>query len=47
MAEVIAKVKDSVIMAIWEAKIKLSKDVANIGSWNLVGWHVSLVELKG
>lgn len=34
-------------MLVWEAKIKLAEDVANVGSWNLVGCHATLAELKG
>lgn len=46
MAEVIAEVKASVVMVVWDAKIKLDEDVVNIGSWNLVGWRATLAEFK-
>lgn len=47
MAEVIVKVKGSVVMAVWEAKIKLAEDVANIGYRNVVRWHEALAKLNG
>lgn len=37
ITEVIAKVKGSFLVAVWEAKIKLPDDVANAGFWNIVG----------
>lgn len=47
MDEVITKFKASTFMVVWEAKIKLVVDVANIGTWNLARWHATLAELKG
>lgn len=37
MEKVIVEGKSSAAMAIWETKIKLAKDVANAGSWDLAG----------
>lgn len=47
MAQAIAKVKASTVIAVWETKIKLAEDVANARSQNLVGWHVTVAKLKG
>lgn len=38
MAKVIAEVKANATLAVWEANIKVTEDVANAGSWHLVGW---------
>lgn len=46
MANVIAKVKASIVIVVWEAKIRLAEDVSNIGSWNLTRWRATLAELK-
>lgn len=35
MEEVIEEVKSSAASVIWETKIKLVEDMANIGSWGL------------
>ena len=43
MVEVIAKVKASIVMALWQDNMKLAEDVANAGTWNLVGWQETLV----
>lgn len=45
--DVITEVKTSVVIAIWEANIKHVEDVANAGSWNLVGWCEALAKLTG
>ena len=42
MEEVIAEAKSNAAMAVWETKIKLVEDVANLGSWDLAGWHEAL-----
>lgn len=34
--EVIAELKASVDVAVWEAKIKHTEDLKNVGSWNVV-----------
>lgn len=47
ITKVITKVKASAVMAVWEVKIKLVEDVANVGSWNMAGWRTTLAELKG
>lgn len=47
MVEVIAEVKASADLAVWEAKIKLDEDVANVGSWNPAGQRAALAKLKG
>lgn len=45
--EVIAEVKRSVVVVVWEAKVKLAEDVASAGSQNLVVWHEALAKLTG
>lgn len=45
--EVITEVKGSAVVAIFEANIKLVMDVANTGSWNVVGWYEVLDKLTG
>lgn len=47
IAEGIAEVRGSVVVAVWEAKIKLAEDVANTGSWNVVGCYEALDKLTG
>ena len=42
MKEVITEAKASAVVAVWEAKMKLAKDMDNAGSWNLAGWCASL-----
>ena len=42
MDEVIAEVKTSTTVAVWEAKIKLVEVLDNARSWNVVGWHEAL-----
>lgn len=45
MHEVIIDVKASANVVVWETKIKLDEDEANVGSWNLPGWCEALVSL--
>ena len=47
MDEVTTEVKASVAMAVWDAKIKLSGDLWNTGSWNVAGWREALTKLTG
>lgn len=47
MKEVIAKANSNAVVTVQEAKIKLAEDVANIGSWDLTGWHTILAQLTG
>ena len=47
MEEVIAEAKVNAVVAVWEAKIKLAKYVANAGSQNLVWWWAALSQLTG
>lgn len=47
MEEVIVEAKSSATMAVCESKIKLFEDVANAGSWDLVGWRKALAKLTG
>ena len=44
---VIVDVNSSVVVAIWEAKIKLAEDLENSGSWNVVGWREVLAKITG
>lgn len=41
IVEVIAEVKASTIMVVWESNIKLVEDVANRRFWNPVGWRAT------
>ena len=45
MEEVIAKVKSSATIVVWETKIRLAEDVSNAGSWDLTGWREPLAKL--
>lgn len=45
--EVNDKAKSSDVEAIWEENIKFAKDIENVGSWNVVGWHEALAKLIG
>lgn len=42
MDDMIVQVKMSVVVAVWEAKIKLVEDLQNLGSWNVIGWHEAM-----
>lgn len=43
----IVEVKDSIIVAIQKAKIKLVEGVANARSWNVAGWCEAQAKLTG
>ena len=43
----IADAKASAAVAIWEAKIKLTKDLVNLGSCNVAGWREALSKITG
>lgn len=43
----ITEVKGSTVVVFWEAKIKLTEDVSNMGSWNVAGWREVLAKLNG
>lgn len=45
--EVITDTKASIVVAIWEAKIKLAEDLDNLGSWNIAGWCEALDKIIG
>lgn len=47
VAEVIFEVRGSVVVAVWDAKIKIAEDVANVGSWNVDGWCEALAKQTG
>lgn len=47
MDEVIAEVRTSTAIAVWEEKVKLTEDLENAGSWNMTGWRDSLGKLTG
>lgn len=39
MDNVIAEVRMSAAIAVWEAEIKLAEDLCNARSWNVKGWQ--------
>ena len=41
------KTKVSAAIAVWEANIKLAKDIENVGSQNVVGWHEAHGKITG
>ena len=45
MEKVIVEGKSSAAMAVWETKIKLVKEIANTGSWDLAGRREALAKL--
>lgn len=45
MQEVIVEVRSSVVVAVWEAKINVAEDVANVGSWNVASQLETLAKL--
>lgn len=47
MDEVIAETKAGAVVAVWEAKLKLAKDIENVGFLNVAGWREALAKLIG
>lgn len=47
MTNVIVEVRSSVVVVVREANIKLTEDVANVGSWKVVGWGMALYKPTG